>query len=90
MTRLPAIRLVCALVCAAGFWTLVVGLVVDEGWLRVPGLGVFVIFLALSLGFDELISRQPDPLVEGYADPFAEIDHLDWDFPPRIDDRRAA
>ena len=85
MSRAGTRRAIFATAAGLGFWALVVGLVVGEGWLRVPGLAVLVVFSGLTFWAD---SRMPDPQVEGERDWLIdEFDAIDWHFPARIDRR---
>lgn len=86
MSRAGTRRMVFASAAGLGFWALVVGLIVGEGWLRAPGLGVLVVFMALTFWADARMPPGPDPQVNGEVG--AEFDAIDWHFPPHIDDRR--
>ena len=73
------------------FWAFLAGLITGEGMLRVGGLAGAVLVYVVALALDWWWNRpKAKPLVE--ADPFTEIAHLDWDFPPLVheEERRAA
>lgn len=72
-------------------WAVGAGMVTGDRWLRIGGVAGIVAVYALALALDWWWSRNPNPLVEVDADPFAEIDYLDWDFPPLVhEEERAA
>lgn len=84
-----------ALIGGAGFWVMLAGLVTGEGWLRVPGVACVVLAVACAFLIDWRASRKP--LVEaeaqsfhGTVDLFGDLHDTFNDWPPSIDDRRAA
>lgn len=87
-------RAIFACLSGVGFWALVVGLVIGEGWLRVPGLAVFALFLGLTLWADSRMPQAWDnPQVEGDGQTGRDFyvgDDFDAVWPTRIDDRRVA
>lgn len=91
---LRGLRAGCAVIAGEGFLVLCAGLVVGEGWLRVPGLGLFVLFLAATFAVDWALGRDAYPQVESETaarfDIGEHFDAIEITWPPRIDDRRTA
>ena len=59
------------------FWIFIFGLVVGEGWLRVPGLAGFVLSLAGIWAVDRLRERARVRRLERLPRQYAEGEHFD-------------